>query len=283
MGLVGPRVLNYLGESKAKAAKIQIESFSQRARSVLSRHRPLSDHARKAWPRWSARPATSPSWNGPYLKGGGVPDDPWGKPYVYRSPGRARRLRHHVLRLGRTGRRHRHGRRHHQLARAERSASERRLHAASRSCACSRSSRCSPPSCCRRCRAAPRARGWKPMRCETAALLKADRNAAIRSRAAGRDRDRRAGAHRCAPARPAASSAAGRRALRCDCSPRAAISARPAPTIDFFASGMSCGGVIALTPARHRLRNPRQLAHRRRRDCPAQHALKRPRRAPASP
>ena len=27
MGLVGPRVLNYLGESKVKAAKIQIESF----------------------------------------------------------------------------------------------------------------------------------------------------------------------------------------------------------------------------------------------------------------
>src|SRR3989442_4018745 len=28
MGLVGPRVLNYLSESKAKAAKIQIESFA---------------------------------------------------------------------------------------------------------------------------------------------------------------------------------------------------------------------------------------------------------------
>src|SRR5438876_8849939 len=28
MGLVGPRVLNYLGESKVKAAKIQIESFA---------------------------------------------------------------------------------------------------------------------------------------------------------------------------------------------------------------------------------------------------------------
>src|SRR3977135_3385208 len=27
MGLVGPRVLNYLGESKVKAAKLQIESF----------------------------------------------------------------------------------------------------------------------------------------------------------------------------------------------------------------------------------------------------------------
>ena len=28
MGLVGPRVLGYLGESKVKAAKLQIESFS---------------------------------------------------------------------------------------------------------------------------------------------------------------------------------------------------------------------------------------------------------------
>jgi general secretion pathway protein G len=28
MGLVGPRVLNYLSEAKAKAAKIQIESFA---------------------------------------------------------------------------------------------------------------------------------------------------------------------------------------------------------------------------------------------------------------
>src|SRR6267154_1373628 len=27
MGLVGPRVLNYLGDSKVKAAKLQIESF----------------------------------------------------------------------------------------------------------------------------------------------------------------------------------------------------------------------------------------------------------------
>ena len=27
------------------------------------------------------------SWNGPYLKGGVVPNDPWGHAYVYRSPG----------------------------------------------------------------------------------------------------------------------------------------------------------------------------------------------------
>ena len=27
------------------------------------------------------------AWNGPYLKGGNVPSDPWSHPYVYRSPG----------------------------------------------------------------------------------------------------------------------------------------------------------------------------------------------------
>jgi len=27
------------------------------------------------------------AWNGPYLKGGNVPNDPWNHPYVYRSPG----------------------------------------------------------------------------------------------------------------------------------------------------------------------------------------------------
>ena len=32
-------------------------------------------------------PGTIPSWNGPYLKGGVVPNDPWGHPYVYRLPG----------------------------------------------------------------------------------------------------------------------------------------------------------------------------------------------------
>ena len=42
MGLIGPRVLNYLSESKVKAAKIQLQSFAQRARPVLSRCRPVS-------------------------------------------------------------------------------------------------------------------------------------------------------------------------------------------------------------------------------------------------
>jgi len=86
MGLVGPRVLNYLTESKAKAAQIQIESFS----SALDLY--FLDNGR--YPTSSEgltslvqRPGSTVSWNGPYLKGAIVPNDPWGNAYVYRSPG----------------------------------------------------------------------------------------------------------------------------------------------------------------------------------------------------
>jgi general secretion pathway protein G len=86
MGLVGPRVLNYLTESKAKAAKIQIESFS----SALDLY--FLDNGR--YPSSSEgltalvqRPGSTMTWNGPYLKGALVPNDPWGNPYQYRAPG----------------------------------------------------------------------------------------------------------------------------------------------------------------------------------------------------
>jgi len=35
----------------------------------------------------AVRPAGVSSWNGPYLKTAGVPKDPWGHNYLYRSPG----------------------------------------------------------------------------------------------------------------------------------------------------------------------------------------------------
>jgi general secretion pathway protein G len=33
------------------------------------------------------RPDGAGGWNGPYLKSNAVPNDPWGRPYVYRFPG----------------------------------------------------------------------------------------------------------------------------------------------------------------------------------------------------
>lgn len=85
MALVGPRVLNYLGESKVKTARIQIESLS------IALDLYFLDTGR--YPTRSEglialvqRPGSSQFWNGPYLKGDSVPNDPWGHPYVYQSP-----------------------------------------------------------------------------------------------------------------------------------------------------------------------------------------------------
>jgi general secretion pathway protein G len=85
MSLVGPRVLNFLGESKAKAARIQIESLSSALDLYfldIGRY-PAGSEGLNALVR---RPGNSVGWNGPYVKGTVVPKDPWGKDYVYRSP-----------------------------------------------------------------------------------------------------------------------------------------------------------------------------------------------------
>ena len=85
MAIVGPRVLNYLGESKVKAAKIQIESFSSALDLYyldMGRYPGSSD----GLVALVQRPGSAQEWNGPYLKGGVVPNDPWGHAYVYRSP-----------------------------------------------------------------------------------------------------------------------------------------------------------------------------------------------------
>lgn len=86
MALVGPRVLNYLSESKIKAAKIQIQSFSSALDLFYldAGRYPSSSEGLNVLVR---APGGLSGWNGPYLKGGTVPNDPWGKPYVYRSPG----------------------------------------------------------------------------------------------------------------------------------------------------------------------------------------------------
>lgn len=86
MALVGPRVLNYLGESKVKTAKIQIESFSA-ALDLYYLDNGAYPSGSEGLAALVQRPSSAPAWNGPYLKSGAVPDDPWGHPYVYKVPG----------------------------------------------------------------------------------------------------------------------------------------------------------------------------------------------------
>lgn len=85
MGLVGPRVLSYLGESRVKTAKLQIESFSSSLDLFYldTGRYPSGSEGLEAL---VTRPSGVEVWNGPYVKGGRVPLDPWGHPYQYRSP-----------------------------------------------------------------------------------------------------------------------------------------------------------------------------------------------------
>ena len=86
MALVGPRVLNYLTDAKIKTAKIQIASFENALDLYyLDANRyPTTSEGLRAL---IERPGGTAAWSGPYLKSNAVPNDPWGRLYVYRSPG----------------------------------------------------------------------------------------------------------------------------------------------------------------------------------------------------
>lgn len=101
MGLVGPQVLNYLTDARVKAANLQIQALS----SALDLYYldagryPSTSEGLAALVR---RPSSGQTWNGPYLKGGAVPADPWKNEYVYRSP--AESAPFEIMSLGSDGR-----------------------------------------------------------------------------------------------------------------------------------------------------------------------------------
>src|SRR5262245_42119983 len=84
--LVAPRVIGYLGSSRTKTAKVQIQSLSTALElyKVDTGRYPSTSEGLKAV---HGMPQGVPSWNGPYLTQQDVPSDPWGQPYTYRSPG----------------------------------------------------------------------------------------------------------------------------------------------------------------------------------------------------
>ncbi len=83
--LVGPRLFGKVGTAKLKAAKAQIELFGtalDALRLDVGRY-PTSEEGLKAL---REKPSGMENWKGPYLPKE-IPVDPWGKPYVYKSPG----------------------------------------------------------------------------------------------------------------------------------------------------------------------------------------------------
>lgn len=85
-GLVGPRVLKYLGSAKTDTAELQIEELGAGLdlfHLEVGRY-PTSEEGLRAL---AVAPTGIHGWNGPYLKKRDIPLDPWGNVYEYKYPG----------------------------------------------------------------------------------------------------------------------------------------------------------------------------------------------------
>jgi len=85
IGLVAPAVLRQLGHAKDSIAKQSIAQIG----SVLDLYKldvgsyPTTEQGLEALVE---RPTGVSVWNGPYLKGDKVQQDPWNHPFIYRAP-----------------------------------------------------------------------------------------------------------------------------------------------------------------------------------------------------
>jgi general secretion pathway protein G len=84
-GYVAPRYFSQVGKSEIQVAKAQIESLEKALDQFRldTRRYPTAEEGLDVL---VSRPANVQGWSGPYLKKA-VPNDPWGRPYVYRVPG----------------------------------------------------------------------------------------------------------------------------------------------------------------------------------------------------
>ncbi|MDZ4075204.1 MAG: type II secretion system major pseudopilin GspG [Hylemonella sp.] len=85
---VGPKYFGQLGKSEQAVAKSQIEAFSRAlgAYRIDTGSYPSSEEGLSALVNRPADSVRAAKWNGPYLEKT-APPDPWGKPYLYTSPG----------------------------------------------------------------------------------------------------------------------------------------------------------------------------------------------------
>ena len=102
IGLVAPAALRQLGSAKEKIAHQSIERLA----GVLDIYKldlgtyPTTEQGLMAL---IERPSGQSRWNGPYLKGEKVPEDPWGRPFIYHNPSQRAGHEYDLYSLGPTG------------------------------------------------------------------------------------------------------------------------------------------------------------------------------------
>ena len=87
-GLVAPNVFSHIGAAKDATARSQIEMLGAALDAYRLDNGRYPATAQGLAALWAA-PVQDPrplSWKGPYLRKE-VPLDPWGRPYIYKSPG----------------------------------------------------------------------------------------------------------------------------------------------------------------------------------------------------
>lgn len=103
-GLVAPMVFRNVGDAKVSAARAQVELFAL----ALDQYRLDNDYypaTAQGLAALRGRPAGDPearNWRGPYLRKA-LPLDPWGRAYVYKSPGEVNPESYDLVSLGRDG------------------------------------------------------------------------------------------------------------------------------------------------------------------------------------
>jgi general secretion pathway protein G len=84
-GFTAPRYFGQVAKSEVNVARAQLDALAK----ALDQYRldtgryPSTELGLQAL---IARPSDETRWNGPYLRKA-VPTDPWGRPYLYRTPG----------------------------------------------------------------------------------------------------------------------------------------------------------------------------------------------------
>lgn len=102
IGLVAPAVMRQFGAAKEKIAQQSVERLA----TVLDMYKldigdyPTTDQGLQAL---LTQPQGIAHWSGPYLKGDKLPEDPWGRPFVYRSPSERPGHEYDLYSLGPTG------------------------------------------------------------------------------------------------------------------------------------------------------------------------------------
>ena len=84
--IVGPQVMKMLGNAKGDVARVQLENIGI-ALDLFNLDVGRYPNQEEGLKILIEKPGALERWNGPYLKSDTLPKDPWGRLYIYTTPG----------------------------------------------------------------------------------------------------------------------------------------------------------------------------------------------------